>query len=208
MPKVHFVAKARKANSVCKKGESYYWWEFRYGGKRYSKNRPRPSQLTQSKMSGALAAQEALEDALEDATCKSDITSALDEAAQAIRDVAQEYEDAIENMPESLQDAARGGEHGDEKINGLNEWADALESDSGDVESVEASEHWDSENHDGEEAPDDVLEHEPELFAKFEADKKLTAEEQERFDKMLTAEEHEEYMQAMRDAVGNADCPL
>ena len=41
MPRVHHVKSARKDNPVAKKGESYYWWKFRYGGKRYSKT-PRP----------------------------------------------------------------------------------------------------------------------------------------------------------------------
>ena len=48
MPRVHHVKSARKDNPVAKKGESYYWWKFRYGGKRYSKTPPKPSQLTQS----------------------------------------------------------------------------------------------------------------------------------------------------------------
>ncbi len=56
MPRVTHVKKARKDNPVCKAGESYYWWKFRYGGKRYSLTRPRPSQLTQSAYFGGLRA--------------------------------------------------------------------------------------------------------------------------------------------------------
>ena len=49
MPRVYFVKKARKDYPVgIKKGDSYYWWKFRYGGIHRSKTRPRPSQLTQS----------------------------------------------------------------------------------------------------------------------------------------------------------------
>ena len=48
MPRVHFVKKARKDNPAVKAGESYYWWKFRYGGKRYSATPPKGSQLTQS----------------------------------------------------------------------------------------------------------------------------------------------------------------
>lgn len=50
MPRVHFVKKARKdvSNSDIKKGESYYWWKFRFGGKCVSRTPPKQSQLTQS----------------------------------------------------------------------------------------------------------------------------------------------------------------
>ncbi len=48
MPRVTHVRKARKDNPVCKAGESYYWWKFRFGGKHYSLTYPKPSQLTQS----------------------------------------------------------------------------------------------------------------------------------------------------------------
>jgi len=48
MARANFVKKARKDNSVVKKGESYYWWKFAYGSKQYSKEAPSRSQLTQS----------------------------------------------------------------------------------------------------------------------------------------------------------------
>ena len=43
MPRVNYVKKARKNNPAVKRGESYFWWKFRYGGKQYSKTRPRQS---------------------------------------------------------------------------------------------------------------------------------------------------------------------
>lgn len=54
MPRVHFVKKARKDNPAVKAGESYYWWKFRRGGKRFSATPPRQSQLTQSAYFAAL----------------------------------------------------------------------------------------------------------------------------------------------------------
>jgi hypothetical protein len=50
MPKVIFVKKAQKdiPGTNIKKGDSYYWWKFRFGGKRTSKTYPKRSQLTQS----------------------------------------------------------------------------------------------------------------------------------------------------------------
>ena len=88
MPQVHFVKKARKTNKTLgiKKGDSYYWWKFRYGGKHVSTKHPRPSQLTQSDFLGtALGLQESIDDVLlvnktvqEDTVC-------------VLRDVADEH---------------------------------------------------------------------------------------------------------------------
>jgi len=54
MARAHFVKKARKDNPVCKAGESYWWWQFAYGPKQYSKEKPQPSQLTQSEFLGQM----------------------------------------------------------------------------------------------------------------------------------------------------------
>ena len=63
MPHVHHVEKAQKDHPGVKKGEPYYWWSFRFGGKHFSTSYPRPSQLTQSEyLSTALGLQEQIED--------------------------------------------------------------------------------------------------------------------------------------------------
>ena len=61
MAKVHFVKKARKDNMVCKKGESYHWWQPYGRSVQYSKNYPKGSQLCSGKKSSILAAQENIE---------------------------------------------------------------------------------------------------------------------------------------------------
>jgi len=94
MPRVHHVKKARKDNPAAKKGEPYYWWKFRYGGKRFSATRPRPSQLTQSKWAMVLEAQEAVEDA----ESLDDLRSALESASETCGDCASEYEEAAEHF--------------------------------------------------------------------------------------------------------------
>lgn len=140
MPRVHFVAKARKENSAAKVGEPYYWWKFRYGGRRVSKTRPRASQLTQSKMSGVYAAQEMVEDiampSASDFETKADLAEALsnvasvwDEAIQMVRDAAEEYRDSATNMEEYFP-------NGSSKIDELNEKADQLESDADEAEAL------------------------------------------------------------------------
>ena len=49
MGNIHFVKRARKDNSVAKKGESYYWWCFKYSKeKHYSKEYPSTEQLIES----------------------------------------------------------------------------------------------------------------------------------------------------------------
>jgi len=65
MPKVHCVKAARKDYPECgiKKGDTYYWWKFRFGGKHESKTYPKQSQLTQSEfLSQVYALNERLED--------------------------------------------------------------------------------------------------------------------------------------------------
>lgn len=141
MPKVTSqVARKDYPDHGIKKGDTYYKWEFRFGGAHKSKTFPRPSQLTQSKMSGAYAAQEALEDALAAATCPNDITSALEACAEEIRSVAEEYEESLNNMPESLQEGPTGQDI-QEKVDGLNEWADSFDDMVNEVEQIEASEY-------------------------------------------------------------------
>lgn len=94
MPRVKHVKKAAKDNAVVKKGEPYYWWKFRYGGKHMSATYPRSSQLTQSKWSGVYSAQESIEDA-ENAV---DLADAIDNAIDEIQECADEYEEADEAM--------------------------------------------------------------------------------------------------------------
>jgi hypothetical protein len=127
-------------NNGIKKGDMYYKWEFRFGGTFRSLTPPRPSQLTQSKMSGALAAGEALDDALGAATTIEDIISAIEEAIGSIEEVRDEYQEGLDNMPEGLQQSS-SGEAIQEKIDGLQGWVDDLESAKGEVEQLDASDY-------------------------------------------------------------------
>lgn len=68
MPQVHVVKSARKDYPECgiKKGDAYYWWSFRYGGQRKSKEYPRQSQLTSNNaLSCAYEAQETAQDEIQ-----------------------------------------------------------------------------------------------------------------------------------------------
>lgn len=121
MPRVTFVKKARKDNPVVKAGESYYWWKFRYGGKRYSTTRPKPSQLTQSPfLSEMYSIQEGMamittpEDELED------YMSRIDE----LYDMSEE---SLNNMPEQLQEGDTGIML-QERMDAMEQWKQDLES--------------------------------------------------------------------------------
>lgn len=159
MARVHHVMKARKDNPVVKKGEPYYWWKFRYGGKLYSATPPRSSQLTQSEFLGGMyAALEALEDFSlsieaqkawesnphDPSGWKEELASAIDEAAEEIRRLGEECADRRESMPEQLQDAPTGEMLG-ERAEMTESMADELESTKDEVEAWELEDNVDSD---------------------------------------------------------------
>lgn len=129
MPRVHHVKKARKDNPVCKKGGSYYWWKFRYGGKRYSLTYPKQSQLTQSAYYASLYD---LQDEIENADCddSDSFESLRDSVAETLQEIGQECQDSLDNMPEQLQYAPTGEL--------LQERIDACDSAVSDVECLDA----------------------------------------------------------------------
>lgn len=110
MPKVNFVKKARKDNPVVKKGESYYWWAFRFGGKHYSKTQPRASQLTQSEfLSQAYSLNERIEDLQADSfSDMEELQSEVEEIKDEFESLGEETEDKYNNMPDQLQEADTG----------------------------------------------------------------------------------------------------
>lgn len=135
MPRVNYVKAARKdyPSHGIKKGESYYWWKFRYGGKHKSRTMPRQSQLTQSdKLSRVYEAQESVDDAtgLDAAAYSSpdDYADAVESvadiwrsAAETLREVAEEYEESASNMEEYFQ--------GSSQVDEIREKGDNLQSD-------------------------------------------------------------------------------
>ena len=128
MPRVTFVKAARKDNPVAKKGESYYWWKFRYGGKRYSLTRPRPSQLTQSAYYGTVRSLiEQIEDT--DLADNDDFVSLRDDIASQLQELGQETQSSLDNMPDSLQYSPTGEM--------LQERIDACESAESDIDSID-----------------------------------------------------------------------
>lgn len=89
----------------CKKGDMYYWWKFRYGGKRFSTSYPHRSQLTQS---GFLSQMYALMDGDVQNVAYDNIADQIEcikNECEEMRDACQE---SLDNIPESLQYAPTG----------------------------------------------------------------------------------------------------
>jgi hypothetical protein len=127
MTQAHFVKKARKdyPSAGIKKGDSYYYWEFRFGGLHRSKIAPKRSQLTQSEFLGRIYD---IEDRISNISgdTASDLQSQAEEIASEIRELAEEQEDKRSNMPDQLQDSA-AGELLQNRADSCNEMADELE---------------------------------------------------------------------------------
>lgn len=89
------------------KGESYYWWQFKNGGKNISKEHPRQSQLTQSNyLSQLYGIQERMEDFTADH--HEDIEPFVDELKSDLESLKDECQNSLDNMPESLQSSPTG----------------------------------------------------------------------------------------------------
>jgi hypothetical protein len=125
MAKVHHVKKALKDNSAVKKGEPYWWWAFRFGGKHRSATPPRPSQLTQSEFWIAVfSVQEEIEDY--EAADKEELIAAIADWVERIREAGEGCRERLDSMPYQLQESGTGellGGRGDS----CDEWADSLE---------------------------------------------------------------------------------
>ena len=108
MARATLVKAARKdypAQGI-KKGESYYWWKFRFGGKHFSKTPPKQSQLTGSEfLSSVYAALESLEDLGKD---REAAALAIRQASEDIQEAVDQVEDNLGNMPDGLQEGDTG----------------------------------------------------------------------------------------------------
>lgn len=146
--RVHYVKNARKAKKkrtcrcghVIQPGESYKWAEPRYGGMKYwcQDHSPKRSELTSSKLGPLYDAQDDFD--VSEATSAEEISEALQSVADTAREVAEEYQEGIDNMPEGLQEGDVA-QQSQEKIEALESYANELESwDPSDVEEFDEDE--------------------------------------------------------------------
>ena len=132
MPRIHHVKKAAKDNSVCKKGESYYWWCTRItSGKSYikrkhlSKNPPRQSQLTSSPfLQSLLAIQENISDAKPQSL--GELLEMRDDWVNDINELRDETQEKLDNMPDGLRESD-SGQVLQERVDALESWASDIE---------------------------------------------------------------------------------
>jgi predicted RNase H-like nuclease (RuvC/YqgF family) len=89
------------------KGESYWWWAFKNGGKHYSKTKPKRSQLTQSNYLSQLYG---IQDRMDELSFDEpeDLESILDEFKSDLENLKDECQNSLDNMPESLQSSPTG----------------------------------------------------------------------------------------------------
>jgi gas vesicle protein len=152
MARVHTVNKARKdvKGTDIKKGDSYYWWKFRFGGKQCSKTYPKRWQLTQSDFLSELYQ---IEDEISEYTCESvdELKEFLEEKIQRIEEMRDECQEKIDNMPEQLQTSG-SGETLQERIDNLESWIDELNAIDIDIDedSIREEAFQDNEREDGE----------------------------------------------------------
>jgi len=137
MPRINTVKKARKDQGACSKcgkqivvGSPYQWIAFRHGGRRVICDGCtfRASDLTQSKMSGVYAAQESAVESIGswDGEDVEELRDILQACAEAIREVAQEYQDSADAIHDSFCESATADEC-EEKAQELESWADMIE---------------------------------------------------------------------------------
>lgn len=151
MPRVTTVKKAQKAQGTCgkcgakiKKGDSYRWWKFRFGGRRVRCAKPectpKPSDLTQSAFYGTLySIEESVTDAIADFEGGGEpdaLADALRQAAEELRELGEECTSNRDNMPEGLQDSETG-ELLQNRADECESKADELESAADEVEGLE-----------------------------------------------------------------------
>lgn len=150
MPRVHVVKKAAKAHKKfgIKKGDTYYWW---YAPRTHrsrtrapiikSLKKPRASQLTASEyLKTLLSIQEDIEEERAK-VCDEESLRALGswllmDKVQELRDLAEDQESKLENLPEGLKDAPTG-ELLRDRMYACNEAADQLDTVANDFESFE-----------------------------------------------------------------------
>ena len=128
MARVHFVKSARKdyPDHKIKKGESYYWWQFAFRGKSFSKTQPTRSQLTQS---GFLQAFYDLQDRIGSLSAETadDLQTQVEDIISEIESVRDEQQERLDNMPEHLQESSGSGQLLQERIEGLEQWQSDIE---------------------------------------------------------------------------------
>ena len=151
MPRVTFVKKAQKDNPVAKKGESYYWWKHRIGRssiKKYSKTRPKPSQLTMSEYLGqCYAAEERFAEdvgTIEDEADCENAVSTIEDIKGELEGVLEETECKRDNMQDAWPNGCPSLEIIEQRCDALPSVIDSLDTVISELQDID----WDDVNED------------------------------------------------------------
>lgn len=111
---------------IVKKGDTYYWWQFKNSPKQISATKPKRQQLTQSSFYITVWD---LEDNLEALSASSvdDLQSERDNITEEIETLKDETQGSLDNMPEGLQQGDTG-QMLQERVDALENWKDELDS--------------------------------------------------------------------------------
>lgn len=149
--RVNTVEKARKSPGNCSRcnreiavGEPYRWAKGRYTSKKVrcmaEPCRFRQSDLTGSdKLSRVYAAQENVEDVLATWTPEDDVEGsflqdALNDAAEQIKEVGEEYQQSADNILDAFSGGSATADELQEKAESLDSWATTLEDAANEIE--------------------------------------------------------------------------
>lgn len=123
--KVHHVKKSKKdyPNYGIKKGESYYWWKFKFGRIVKSKTYPKRSELTQSSF---LANIYDIEDRISSITDFSMAESERDDIVSELEGLKDECQEKLDSMPEQLRESSSSGNLLQERVDNLDEMINNL----------------------------------------------------------------------------------
>jgi len=153
MPRVNTVKAARKSypEAGIRKGETYYWWKFRMGGKVRSRSYPKRSQLTQSPWLKELYDLQD-RDKFHLVHSQEEWEPQVENFKDWIESLKEQAEESLENMPEHLQDTSSTGELLTERIEACENWIDELdcvdlsyEDPPEDLSTEELKEEWEEE---------------------------------------------------------------
>lgn len=128
MAKVHAVKKARKdyPEAGIKRGDTYYWWQFLHSAPTRSKSYPKQSQLTRSAhKSEAYSIVEEIE-MFSTGDIISNGEGLVGDLVDRIRELAQQSQDSLDNMPEQLQEGDTG-QLLQQRVEDMEQWADELD---------------------------------------------------------------------------------
>lgn len=154
--------RCRRCGKTIQPGERYYSYKPRNVGPVYhcSAHYPKQSEMTKGKMSMVFAAQEDAEERLNALTVGevtedwdgsdilSEVSSILEDFAEAIREVASEYQESADAMEDGFGHETYVSQEVREKGEELEAWADEIESDSEPIVTFDPPERDEDEDED------------------------------------------------------------